>query len=147
MKCTPKFQSRNRDACHFRSNREPGHLHPTPSFNLAIEMLVISGELDTVLSTAALSFQSRNRDACHFRVAPVWHTTGLELFQSRNRDACHFRGIRTLAERKTTQCFNLAIEMLVISGNLHAIDSDMERIVSISQSRCLSFQVDTEGGV
>ena len=37
-------------------------------FNLAIEMLVISGQLMLARCTGdAVLFQSRNRDACHFR--------------------------------------------------------------------------------
>ena len=64
------------------------------SFNLAIEMLVISGRAVRIADTTVLlQFQSRNRDACHFR----WPGPHLNrLFQS----------------------FNLAIEMLVISGYL-----------------------------
>ena len=38
------------------------------------------------------------------------------MFQSRNRDACHFRLLPTIGHRCPRQCFNLAIEMLVISG-------------------------------
>ena len=37
------------------------------SFNLAIEMLVISGSSHETDALAVAVFQSRNRDACHFR--------------------------------------------------------------------------------
>ena len=62
-------------------------------FNLAIEMLVISGETAGMSATGNREFQSRNRDACHFRTshnstaAPTYPVP----FQSRNREACHFR--------------------------------------------------------
>ena len=62
------------------------------SFNLAIEMLVISGHISPSFVSICASFQSRNRDACHFRL-------------------CHQLGLGDDAYR-----FNLAIEMLVISG-------------------------------
>ena len=43
----PMFQSRNRDACHFRTFSFEGHRNYIfISFNLAIEMLVISGSSD-----------------------------------------------------------------------------------------------------
>ena len=88
-----RFQSRNRDACHFRLEQRR---------QLALEFFNM--------------FQSRNRDACHFRShAPAWQAIPQQKFQSRNRDACHFR--------KWNSCCNL-----------------MSRTVSISQSRCLSFQ-------
>ena len=46
------------------------HLPPEGSFNLVIEMLVISGEKRAqLLRRCASKFQSRNRDACHFRRA------------------------------------------------------------------------------
>ena len=115
------FQSRNRDACHFRSG-------------------------ECVLSClAGFPFQSRNRDACHFRTG--WRSTtdmvrsvsisqsrclsfqvqelvaGVRLclmFQSRNRDACHFRS-HLGPSAKRVLSFNLAIEMLVISGSGHRL--------------------------
>ena len=86
------FQSRNRDACHFRQRDADGQVCPNVSFNLAIEMLVISGPALRILVV-------------------------------------------------TCGCFNLAIEMLVISGYKDAsFFIDGQDLVSISQSRCLSFQ-------
>ena len=87
------FQSRNRDACHFRRHRRRTSLSSPSSFNLAIEMLVISG-------------------AC------------------RHPESC-----------QPHPGFNLAIEMLVISGRRHVMRRKRASLVSISQSRCLSFQV------
>ena len=80
----------------FQAHRRQPHRSHIGSFNLAIEMLVISG----------------SRRVC-----------------------CH--------GRSRTQSFNLAIEILVISGQARWSRVSRIRCVSISQSRCLSFQ----GGV
>ena len=84
----------------------------------------------SISQSRCFSFQANN---------PLTDTTA-KLFQSRNRDAFHFRRIRATPE-SASQCFNLAIEMLFISGleRLKAIAALIE--VSISQSRCFSFQV------
>ena len=63
-----------------------------PCFNLAIEMLIISGTRRTTNPSHISEFQSRNRDAYHFRntcLRWAWHPHS---------------------------GFNLAIEMLIISG-------------------------------
>ena len=67
------------------------------------------------MAIASELFQSRNRDACHFRF--MMHGSGWAglSFQSRNRDACHFRLEKCLQYTAGFR-FNLAIEMLVISG-------------------------------
>ena len=88
-------------------------------FNLAIEMLVMSGKPGLFTNSTAAVFQSRNRDACHVRCNRCWDHCVLIRFQSRNRDACHFRETQGLCS--------------VLSG-----------WVSISQSRCLSFQANTK---
>ena len=62
-------------------------------FNLAIEILVISG-----------------------RMRPFKYPTGRVMFQSRNRDSCHFRSILRCHRGVPAASFNLAIEILVISG-------------------------------
>ena len=62
-----------------------------------------------------------------------------DVFQSRNRDAFHFRRI-TSCLLVPTSGFNLAIEMLVISGARVGGAREAVLDVSISQSRCLSFQ-------
>ena len=85
-------------------------------------------------------FQSRNRDACHFRMYTMTTYRRVSmLFQSRNRDACHFRS-STQAQTSALARFNLAIEMLIISGCEHESAARHHIRVSISQSRCLSFQ-------
>ena len=164
--CTPVFQSRNRDACHFRglSTDDNGLLF---CFNLAIEMLVISGEhirfrpVDAAIGVSisqsrCLSFQDGGR-----RTAP-------RLLESFNLaiEMLVISGQPSLARSEPPYGFNLAIEMLVISGaryppqnayryllfqsrnrdachfrNLQPNLGVHRRQVSISQSRCLSFQV------
>ena len=89
------FQSRNRDAFHFRLSKITG------------------------TQPATCRFQSRNRDAFHFRVARFrLDSTPRRGFQSRNRDAFHFR----------------SSALTTILSKLGQLD------VSISQSRCFSFQ-------
>ena len=94
--------------------------YPAQSFNLAIEMLFISGgRADDVALPAFGLFQSRNRDAFHFRAVYEEDITITRwtMFQSRNRDAFHFRSDKDNLNRLFDKlCFNLAIEMLFISG-------------------------------
>ena len=99
------------------SGRVAQHLRASHGyrFNLAIEMLVISGALTRLDRERAASFQSRNRDACHFRADAIRAEIQAAQFQSRNRDACHFR--------------RPPLDVREGFGG-----------VSISQSRCLSFQ-------
>ena len=117
------FQSRNRDAFHFRNGRIPDE-----------------GDF--------LVFQSRNRDAFHFRCAAARVRVAMSnSFQSRNRDAFHFRHIG-LWHPCARACFNLVIEMLFISGQgVIAHEEDGDRFVSISSSRCFSFQEDAEAAI
>ena len=90
------FQSRNRDAFHFRKKRN------------------WLKRLSTTL------FQSRNRDAFHFRGQETMERAQnhADAFQSRNRDAFHFRlAARLSALARRASGFNLAIERLFISGD------------------------------
>ena len=112
-----RFQSRNRDACHFRLKAVVMSRFLPFRFNLAIEMLVISGNISASPRASSIMFQSRNRDACHFRARADCQAVPVDLR------------------------FNLAIEMLVISGMPWLPLGGMSTGVSISQSRCLSFQV------
>ena len=136
------FQSRNRDACHFRYQRG-GDLKSLCRlcFNLAIEMLVISGEFRCWEHTNDIqTFQSRNRDACHFRTDSDQRPRFQIICFNLAIEMLIISGISVedaVAIRR--QCFNLAIEMLIISGCSHSCDLVPLR-VSISQSRCLSFQ-------
>ena len=112
------FQSRNRDACHFR------WLH--------IQRLAAGWTLVSISQSRCLSFQvyalwaecwragkfqSRNRDACHFRnwVATLKAAQVLSVSISQSR-CLSFQGQRLHWANSFVRCFNLAIEMLVISG-------------------------------
>ena len=165
-KRTITFQSRNRDAFHFRQRADYCPMPSWVCFNLAIEMLFISGsDMAGERKSAISAFQSRNRDAFHFREAPMavpdYIIVGFQsrnrdafhfrkrddtaspaacpLFQSRNRDAFHFR-LGCIDRRDAHPGFNLAIEMLFISGHCHPWMPTTHILVSISQSRCFSFQ-------
>ena len=90
---TKEFQSRNRDACHFRSEYERAvATYKRICFNLAIEMLVISG------TAANLSVLLRRCFNLAIEMLVISGGSATETptpegagFQSRNRDACHFR--------------------------------------------------------
>ena len=166
------FQSRNRDACHFRAIRLAKYRIATVFQSRNRDACHFRVTMATNEITITIKFQSRNRDACHFRTTQ-WTLPEASLiveFQSRNRDACHFR-ISTSSRRcwAINLCFNLAIEMLVISGHPPPVQPHqnprfnlaIEMLVisgclfhpgrgavsvSISQSRCLSFQ-ETETGM
>ena len=113
------FQSRNRDACHFRFGMRNGFLR------------------------SVASFQSRNRDACHFRSIRLFAMAAacIPLFQSRNRDACHFRPACSTAmpcnffivSISQSRCLSFQVCEIGAGNGYWAY-------VSISQSRCLSFQ-------
>ena len=116
-------------------------------FNLAIEMLFISGTNAACSPTGSRDkFQSRNRDAFHFRAAVSEpDNAALNEFQSRNRDAFHFRaagcGVRGHVfqfQSRNRDAFHFRLPRckrpLVLYG------------VSISQSRCFSFQATTAHG-
>ena len=135
-------------------------------FNLAIERLIISGYLTIPKRPMPLTkFQSRNRAAYHFRWWQKERGPVVFKFQSRNRAAYHFRmpcrqigthwqTIVSISQssglsfqvvglssgRGSTRCFNLAIERLIISGSCNRSQPRSVLSVSISQSRCLSFQ-------
>ena len=138
-----RFQSRNRDAFHFKSAD-----HSLPSL-------------------VSHPFQSRNRDAFHFKWKRRCDSKRItSRFQSRNRDAFHFKPITDCvsvnrcqvsisesrcfsfqvrpvigATKNTIEaCFNLGIEMLFISRLDMTITELIAFLVSISESRCFSFQ-------
>ena len=86
-------------------------------FNLAIEMLIISGSIRGTYNVNPIMFQSRNRDAYHFRARDAVTTgriVGVSISQSR---CLSFQvGIGHDGRPGDKARFNLAIEMLVISG-------------------------------
>ena len=89
-------------------------------FNLGIEMLFISRSPSSSMPMYIM----------------LW-------FQSRNRDAFHFKDARHKVDQTAWQrlCFNLGIEMLFVSSSLTvAAALALTGSVSISESRCFSFQ-------
>ena len=91
-------------------------------FNLGIEMLFVSSSTSPLVPFARLYcvFQSRNRDAFRFKCSTSLPVVCIyAAFQSRNRDAFRFKAM--IQER---------------SPQVHH--------VSISESRCFSFQVNSD---
>ena len=121
-----KFQSRNRDAYHFR--REARWLSEKPLLSVSISQ------------SRCLSFQESMYGLVPSRF------TDVSISQSR---CLSFQVPGTkLSGGSYGKCFNLAIEMLVISGGRkHSVTLPNSLSVSISQSRCLSFQDRSVGGV
>ena len=137
------FQSRNRDAFHFRNygfycercdtlivsisqSRCFSFQGPISSsiavllyssFNLAIEMLFISGAGVYYRGVCCAEFQSRNRDAFHFRSCVLATCASSSLSFNLAIEMLFISGARqNSAPSGNTVCFNLAIEMLFISG-------------------------------
>ena len=125
MKPGISFQSRNRDAFHFRKDA-----HQHASYNAMFQ----SRNRDafhfrlpvTASAERSVWFQSRNRDAFHFRISQACDgSCGIRgEFQSRNRDAFHFRSSLRQTMNPTDFSFNLAIEMLFISGSNAGVSHD-----------------------
>ena len=87
-------------------------------FNLAIEMLIISGSGGSELESGFILFQSRNRDAYHFRLAA--RSASLAAW--------------AMVSISQSRCLSFQVMKAGVPGFTNFI-------VSISQSRCLSFQV------
>ena len=90
---------------------------PSRSFNLAIEMLVILG------------FETPSRSFVGFFFC---FNLAIEMLVILGRAPDNM--IAAIPD-----CFNLAIEMLVILGRSSVASEKQISLVSISQSRCLSF--------
>ena len=152
------FQSRNRDAFHFRSGAafwkdmlRIVSISQSRCFSFQVPRVrwygrwrVVSisqsrcfsfqGGKDSPSTLETHSpFQSRNRDAFHFRHhSPSSPCMGNE-FQSRNRDAFHFRHQWIGFSVRRFYSFNLVIEMLFISGRvLRPAHRTRQQPVSIS---------------
>ena len=110
-----KFQSRNRDAFHFRDWNANAPMRWQSCFNLAIEMLFISG-----------GYPPRGQPV--YRVS-ISQSRGFSFQAGRSSDVGNHAG-----------GFNLAIERLFISGNHVRARARHRELVSISQSRGFSFQ-------
>ena len=167
-----KFQSRNRDACHFRFGSFGRYMFRIPYINVSISQSrflsfqALPAQLEKVSGVG--SFQSRNRDSCHFRVVG-YNASGLtsvrfnlaieilvisgSLTSPESREPCLRFNLAiemliisgySVSTEASAFGFNLAIEMLIISGRNLQSTASKPRAVSISQSRCLSFQVHEE---
>ena len=136
-----QFQSRNRDAYHFRrvlttspsTNRMVSISQSRClSFQDALSVCGVMSAIDVSISQSrCLSFQgriyaARQAGEVRFNLAIEMliisgHATEdkrkpSQQFQSRNRDAYHFRQDREARPNRHARGFNLAIEMLIISG-------------------------------
>ena len=114
------FQSRNRDAFRFKPVYRSWCFHYYQSFNLGIEMLFVSSS--------------------QIHLHRLWHNCrrfnlGIEmLFISRTP------GRMPTGHSLTANSFNLGIEMLFVSRRRCRHQYPCDRLVSISESRCFSFQ-------
>ena len=93
---TAEFQSRNRGSCRFKATAEFLYYSIPQSFNLVIEVLVVSSRhAADALPNCVNLFQSRNRGSCRFkgRIKGSRDVNRPE-FQSRNRGSCRFKGIK-----------------------------------------------------
>ena len=81
-------------------------------------MLVMSGIYCKGLALDACEFQSRNREACHVRLAghAEFPNASSSVSISQSRCLSFQDGGGDVALEHVADCFNLAIEMLVISG-------------------------------
>ena len=89
-------------------------------FNLGIEMLFVSSELEGGILHYNSRFQSRNRDAFRFKV--------IYIFVSRRDD--------TVVSISESRCFSFQVKDAQVNVILRFL-------FSISESRCFSFQVCT----
>ena len=87
------FQSRNRDAFHFRKPARMRVWHPrAPGFNLVIEMLfILGGKLNTEAYPTPIGFNLVIEMLFILGCNGFCWDTSQRRFQSRNRDAFHFR--------------------------------------------------------
>ena len=163
-----EFQSRNRDAFHISrrfTNATSARL--VSSFNLAIEMLFISGKVlinvrncfhvVSISQSRCFSFQGLCSGGVSIGDAVSISQSRCFSFQdhasTETEDTMHHVSIsqsrcfsfqaknRTQSQAINKRGFNLAIEMLFISGrNRRRAGAGGKHVVSISQSRCFSFQ-------
>ncbi len=132
---TDKFQSRNRGSFDFKSVRtyRTSRLHHG-CFNLVIEVLLISSlESGTAVANFGM-FQSRNRGSFDFKLSQEARHSQLFrlLFQSRNRGSFDFKVESNRFQVKSDICFNLVIEVLLISSIKHPFGGCLIHQVSIS---------------
>ena len=132
----------------FISGQQPNAPHSRhPRFNLAIEMLFISGRARYNALSFASSVSISQSRCFSFQVygghSPSAYLWNVSISQSRGFS---FQvNWMTVASHWTRMRFNLAIEMLFISGRKEQTVVRGPTDVSISQSRCFSFQVQIFG--
>ena len=114
-----------------------------PCFNLGIEMLFVSRILGAISDARDNMFQSRNRDA--FRFKRLIHFASQRAQQGFNLGIEMLFVSRLDPQRRmieTQESFNLGIEMLFVSRRWsRGLIQAVRCYVSISESRCFSFQV------
>ena len=112
------------------------------SFNLAIEMLFISGWYSKIVSTCTIVVSISQSRCFSFQVASVRETPGAIDGVSISQSRCFsFQACQAVSSADHSACsFYLAIEMLFISGRNLSMQGHGLLKVSISQSRCFSFQ-------
>ena len=141
-----EFQSRNREAFHFKCTWLSCREIRCRSFNLVIESLLISSRYACNRQPHLYQFQSRNRESFDFKCVnqTLWHrrysrfnlviesllissfewvddaTSITFRFQSRNRESFDFKtSSGSSVDRivgRSNFCFNLVIESLLISS-------------------------------
>ena len=161
------FQSRNRDACHFRSSNNALARVALPYVSISQSRFLsfqvpafqcspaddaqvsisqsrfLSFQVRIIrsrLPSTGSKFQSRNRDSCHFRTVKLQVRGVLPEFQSRNRDSCHFRLMCT-NNAKFSKSFQSRNRDSCHFRAWQVARYRGRNSVSISQSRFLSFQV------
>ena len=99
------FQSRNRGSFDFKENRQLQQETPGASFNLVIEVLLISSHTVSLDALQAILFQSRNRGSFDFKLVQVENLCRPqpEGFQSRNRGSFDFKVLFAITEQKRVQ--------------------------------------------
>ena len=111
-------------------------------FNLAIEMLIISGSLQELRCHHVVDVSISQSRCLSFQAENIAEQE-IRFYQvSISQSRClSFQATARRSLRRITSGFNLAIEMLIISGCESCCPSCNRWCnVSISQSRCLSFQ-------
>ena len=138
------FQSRNRDAFHFKLNGAIRYDHPFLLFQ-SRNRDAFHFKRDSVPGDDKVVFVSISESRCFsFQAYPDPRRYGVTRPVSISESRCFSFQVQVQLPRMTmltTSCFNLGIEMLFISRiNVNPFQFFLV-IVSISESRCFSFQV------
>ena len=144
IRAIDSFQSRNRDAFHFKIQQVGLHLRRLPSFNLGIEMLFISRKSEVASFIVAKRGSSFNLGIEMLFVSslsePHFVSDKDMLFQSRNRDAFRFKLDHT-RDVGISMVVSISESRCFSFQETYVINDEGDIvIVSISESRCFSFQ-------